>query len=190
MKRTEAINILADFKGDGLSVATMQATAAWYNSGGGEKHHIDCTGCMGGAASLGLGLALAQPDKKVFVLDGDGSLLMQLGGIASIAGTGAENFYHIVLANRVYETSGHQAIPAAKTVDFAALAKAAGYAYAENIGDIGVLRERLPGILDRRGPVLIALEVEPEYERETVQGRRNRPGEQVEQMRQQLVGQG
>lgn len=187
MRRGEALAVLAEMKGDGLSVATMRGMAPWYNAGGGEARHIDCIGCMGGAASLGLGLALAQPRRKVIVVDGDGSLLMQLGGLASIAGSRAENYYHVVLVNRVYETSGHQPIPASDLIDFAALARAAGYRHAETFSDIGVLRERLPATLDQPGPVMIALEVEPEYERETM-ATRPRGGEQAEVMRRQLVG--
>ena len=86
----------------------------------------------------------------------------------------------------MYETSGHQAIPSSERIDFAALARAAGYAHAESFDDIGVLRERLPGLFERRGPVMIALEVEPEYELE--QATRGRPEEQVAVMRAQLVG--
>ena len=165
MKRREAIDLLAAAKGDGVSVATMRAIPDWYTAGAGPERHLDNIGCMGGAAPLALGIALAQPGRRVMVVDGDGSLLMQLGVLASVAGIAPANFYHFVLVNRIYETSGHQPIPAADKVDFAALALGAGYAAAFNFDDPGVLHERLPGILDRPGPVLVALEVDPEDER-------------------------
>ena len=186
MKRGEVLELLAEQKGDALSVATMRAVAPWHAAGGGASHHIDCMGCMGGAASLGLGLALGTPERKVIVVDGDGSLLMQLGVLTSIAGAGAQNYYHVVLVNRVYETSGHQPIPSSDKVDFAALARGAGYASAESFDDIGVLRERLSGVLDRQGPVMLALEIDPEYDREV--GPRLRPDQQVAVMRTQLTG--
>jgi len=186
VKRAEVLELLAEQKASALSVATMRAVAPWHAAGGGASHHIDCMGCMGGAASLGLGLALAKPERKVIVLDGDGSLLMQLGILTSVAGTGAENYYHVVLANRVYETSGHQPIPASDKVDFAALARAAGYAHAESFDDIGVLRERLAGVLERRGPVMLALEIDPEFEREQMP--RLQPDKQISVMRSQLTG--
>src|SRR5688500_12588488 len=117
MKRAEAIQILAAAKADAVSVATMRAVADWYQTDGAKERHIDCVGCMGAAAPLGLGLALAQPDRRIIVIDGDGSLLMQLGVLATIAGAGATNLYHIVLVNRVYETSGNQPIPGSERVD-------------------------------------------------------------------------
>ena len=60
---------------------------------------------MGSASSIGLGIALAQPNKKVIVMDGDGSLLMQLGSLVTIAGAAPENLYHFVFENGVYATS-------------------------------------------------------------------------------------
>jgi sulfopyruvate decarboxylase subunit beta len=186
MKRSEALDALAAYKADAISVATMRGVAGWHARGGSAERHIDCTGCMGGAASLGLGLALAQPERRVIVVDGDGSLLMQLGILAGIAGAGPKNLYHVVLVNRVYETSGHQPIPASSAIDFAALARAAGYAHADSFADAGVLRERIDGLFEHEGPVMLALEVDPEYERE--EAPRTRPGEQVAVMRAQLVG--
>jgi len=121
--------------------------------------HIDNIGCMGGAAATGLGLAIAQPDKQVMVVDGDGSLLMALGGLASIAGAAPANYYHFLMVNGVYETSGKQTTPGGEKVDFAAMALAAGYKAAYTFDDLGVLRERVPGILKQEGPVFIAVKV-------------------------------
>jgi len=163
VKRAEAIEVLADARGDdGLSVVTMRAIPNWYGIGAARERHLDNIGCMGAAPSLGLGLALAQPSRRVMVIDGDGSLLMQLGALASIADAAAPNFYHFVLVNGIYETSGQQPTPSAEQVDFAAIARGAGYPRAYTFDDPGVLRERLPAILDEPGPVLVALKVDPE----------------------------
>ena len=140
MDRTQVLEVLAAAKGDAVSVATMRAIPDWYAAGGAPALNLDNRGCMGAAAALGLGIALARPERKVLVIDGDGSLLMQLGGLATIAGSGARNFYHFVLVNGVYETSGHQPIPAADKVDFAAMALGAGYAAAYEFDDAGVFR--------------------------------------------------
>jgi phosphonopyruvate decarboxylase len=141
---------------------------------------------MGGAAPLGLGLALAQPQHKVIVIDGDGSLLMQLGVLASIAGAAPKNLYHVVLVNHVYETSGNQPIPASERLDFQALALAAGYASAETITDTAVLAERLPGLLARPGPLLLAIDTDAE-ESGTPGSAVNRPGDAAGYLRSQLV---
>ncbi|HZU77231.1 MAG TPA: thiamine pyrophosphate-dependent enzyme [Dehalococcoidia bacterium] len=185
MPKDDVIAIIAELKGEAISVATMQAIPPWHAAGGAERRHVDCVGAMGSAASIGLGLALAQPGRKVIVLDGDGSLLMQLGSLASIAGAGVPNFYHFVFVNRVYETSGLQPIPAAAQIDFPALARAAGYPVGERFADIGVLRERLGAILDAPGPALIALEVAPEEGRPFPPIRR---AEQARLLREELAG--
>ena len=72
---------------------------------------------MGGASSLGLGMALARPDRRVLVLDGDGSLLMQLGSLATVAGAAPRNLVHFLFKNGVYHTSGAQGIPGGLSVD-------------------------------------------------------------------------
>jgi phosphonopyruvate decarboxylase len=163
MKRDEAVELIASTKEEtAVSVTIMRSVQPWHEAGAGDERHFDCTGCMGGAGAIGLGLALAQPERKVYVLDGDGSLLMQLGTLASVAGAAPANFYHFLLVNRVYETSGKQPIPGGEDVDFAGLAKSAGYRYAERFDDLGVLQERLPSILASEGPVFLALEVDPE----------------------------
>jgi phosphonopyruvate decarboxylase len=185
MRRSEALELLAAQKGNGVSVATMRAIPDWYATGAAPQLHLDNRGCMGAAAALGLGLALAQPERPVFVLDGDGSLLMQLGALASIAGAAPANFYHFVVVNGVYETSGYQPIPAAERVDFAALALGAGYQASYEFDDIAVLRERLPSVLQQAGPVLIALRVELEEERREVPA--DRPVDQAGHLRSQLV---
>jgi phosphonopyruvate decarboxylase len=165
MNRRAALEVLAGLKGDGISVATMRAVPDWYLLGAAPEMHLDNIGCMGGAAPTALGIAIAQPLRRVMVIDGDGSLLMQLGVLASVAGIAPKNFYHFVLVNRVYETSGHQATPGGEAVDFAALALGAGYRGAYSFDDVGVLSERLPAALAQPGPILIALTIEPSDER-------------------------
>jgi sulfopyruvate decarboxylase subunit beta len=162
VKRLAALELLARVKGDGVSVATMRAIQDWYGAGGAPAFNLDNRGCMGMAPTLGLGLALAQPDRRIIVIDGDGSLCMQLGGLVSIASEAPRNLYHFVLVNRIYETSGAQPIPAAKIIDFATMAKGAGYPHAHYFSDVKDFETCLPSIMDTGGPVLIALEVDQE----------------------------
>ena len=162
MQRNEAIAILAEGRGGAISVVTMQSVHPWHQAGQGETLHIDASQCMGSASSIGLGLALARPDKTVMVLDGDGSLLMQLGSLVTIAGQAPENLRHFVFANGLHQSTGNQQLPAAGHFDWVALAKAAGYADAARIEKAEDLIERLPAILEAPGPSLIELVIERE----------------------------
>ena len=162
MERQEAINILAEGRNGAVSVVTMQSVFPWHEAGQGETLHVDASQCMGSASSLGLGLALARPDRKVMVLDGDGSLLMQLGSLVTITAAGPSNLYHFVFANGRHQSTGNQPLPAQGVFDWVALAEAAGYKHAVKISEAEDFIERLPGIWALEGPVLIELTIAPE----------------------------
>ena len=157
MRRDEAIAALAAARNGALSVATMQTVLPWHEAGQAAEDHIDNMGCMGTASALGLGLALARPDRKVIVLDGDGSLLMQLGSLVTIAGAAPRNYYHFVFDNGLYETTGNQALPA--RVDFCGLARSAGYRATWTFDEASTLRAALPAILASDGPAMIRLAI-------------------------------
>jgi thiamine pyrophosphate-dependent acetolactate synthase large subunit-like protein len=82
---------------------------------------------------------------------------MQLGSLATIAGARPRNLVHLVFKNGVYHTSGSQEIPGGLTVDFAMMAKAAGYRSVFAIGELEDFKRRLPGLLTAEGPVLVEL---------------------------------
>jgi thiamine pyrophosphate-dependent acetolactate synthase large subunit-like protein len=106
---------------------------------------------------MGLGLALARPDRRVIVLDGDGSLLMQLGSLATNAGAAPRNFVHLLFKNGVYHTSGAQGIPGGISVDFVQMAKGAGYRLVLRIDNLDDFKRRLPELLEAEGPVFVEL---------------------------------
>jgi len=126
LKPEDILRAIAAARGDAICVPTMTTAPAWRTLAP-DDLSVTCVGFMGGASSLGLGLALARPDRRVIVFDGDGSLLMQLGSLATIAGAQARNLTHLVFKNGVYHTSGAQGIPGGLTVDFVLMAKGAGY---------------------------------------------------------------
>jgi sulfopyruvate decarboxylase subunit beta len=161
MRRSDVLRAIAEKRRDSVVVATMTVLEPWREASPSELN-IGCVGFMGGAAGLGLGLALSQPERKVLVLDGDGSLLMQLGSLATVAGAQAPNYYHFLFHNGVYETSGSQQIPAEGRIDFAGMARAAGYRASHQFDDLEELRSGLAAILRERGPLFIELRVEPE----------------------------
>jgi thiamine pyrophosphate-dependent acetolactate synthase large subunit-like protein len=157
--RTEAVRILADARGDMLSVVTMQAVAPWNACGQADDRNFNVTGCMGSAASIGLGLALARPDDRVLVLDGDGSLLMQLGSLVSVAEQQPPNLYHVVFENGIYETSGGQSVPGREVSDLATIALASGYRHVQKFTSAAELAEGVGACLHRRGPVFVSLAI-------------------------------
>lgn len=142
-----------------LSLVTMRAVPIWASLGQADARNFNVLGCMGSAASVGLGLALARPSERVLVIDGDGSLLMQLGSLVSIAEQGPLNLYHVVMENGTYETSGGQAIPGADATELSAVARAAGYRHAFRFDSVAELDRALPECLGRPGPVFVSLRI-------------------------------
>ena len=161
MLNTEAVEVIARHRGNAVVIVTMSTIFSYPNAAD-DDLVIRVAPLMGGASSIGLGVALACPERRVLVLDGDGSLLMQLGALATIAGTRAPNLYHFVFNNRLlYEGGGRVDIANGPAVDFAAMARAAGYAQASSFSEAEALDEELSGVFAKRGPALIALAIEP-----------------------------
>jgi thiamine pyrophosphate-dependent acetolactate synthase large subunit-like protein len=156
MKPEDVLRVIAAQRGDAIVVPTMTTAPAWRTIAPGDLS-VTCVGFMGGASSLGLGLALARPDRRVLVLDGDGSLLMQLGSLATVAGAAPRNLVHFLFKNGVYHTSGAQVIPGGPSVDFVMMAKGAGYRAAFAIDKLEDLKRRLPEILTAEGPLFVEL---------------------------------
>jgi thiamine pyrophosphate-dependent acetolactate synthase large subunit-like protein len=128
---------------------------------------------MGGHAGFALGLALARPERKIVLFDSEGDILMSLGMLATIAEQAPQNFYHFLLDNEVYATTGGQPVPNAKIVAYDKMALACGYPRAHAFTEIAKLSRDIGGILAKPGPVFVALKVYPEVENEPI-GRRRR----------------
>ena len=128
---------------------------------------------MGGHASFALGLALSRPNEKVVLFDSEGDVLMSLGALATIADKRPANFYHFMLDNECYATTGGQPVPNAKNVAYDAIARGAGYPAAYAFDDLEEFSNNIEGILGRTGPVFVAMKVVPEIENDPI-GRRKR----------------
>ena len=155
-----AIEALARRRKDQVVVSTMTVMRPWRESAETDRDLI-CVGFMGGASTFGLGVQLARPEVPVWVLDGDGSLAMQLGSLLTIANAAPRRFLHVVLHNGVYDTSGAQPVLAEGNMSFAEMAKGAGYADAVRFDDIESFELALDDLLDTDGPVLVELVTEP-----------------------------
>jgi thiamine pyrophosphate-dependent acetolactate synthase large subunit-like protein len=125
---------------------------------------------MGHGADLALGIALARPGRKVICLNGDGSMLMTLGTLATIAGAAPANLIVIVCDNGRFETTGNQPVAGADRIDHAALARAAGLPSVHRFDDARAYAEALPGVLGARGPTLVHAVLKPGHEGPIVRG--------------------
>lgn len=161
MKTAQACKLIAERRGDALVVTTMTGMAEFFKVSDGSMT-VSSVPLMGGAAGIGLGLALAEPDRRVIVIDGDASLLMQLGSLASVVDASPENFIHFVIGNKVnFEGLANLPIPAVDHLKFDALAEAAGYRRCYSFDDADRLAEEIDDILTEAGPVFVELNISP-----------------------------
>lgn len=116
-------------------------------------------GSMGLASSTGLGLAMARPDLRVFVLDGDGSLLMNLGSLATIGWVRPSNLVVIVWDNEEYGTTGGQDTATRHGADLAAAGRAMGIARSLGVRTEGELRTAIARARTEPGPWLVVAKV-------------------------------
>ena len=161
--RDALVALRAARRDDDVVVTTMAAAREWMaldeRSG---THPLDLVlvpSSMGLATSYGLGLALAQPARRVVVVNGDGSMLMNLGSHVTIADAGAANLVVIVVDNGVYEVTGAQPVPGAGRVDFAAMARASGFRAVHRFADAERWAGEVGAILGAEGPTLVVLDV-------------------------------
>jgi phosphonopyruvate decarboxylase len=118
-----------------------------------RPNHLYMVGSMGCVSSLGLGLALARPDKKVIVVDGDGAALMRMGNFATVGAYARDNYYQILLDNGVHESTGGQ-YTVSPAIDFAAVAAACGYQSVVHSNEAG----SISGFLGQRSPALLYIQ--------------------------------
>ena len=137
---------------------------------------------MGGHASFALGVALAQPNNKVVVFDSDGDIQMSMGVLGTIADLQPKNFYHFVLDNECYATTGGQPTPNAKKIAYDVIAKGAGYPRTYAFSSLEEFTGAIGEIMAGPGPVFCTLKVNPEIINDPVSRRLRRqtkPGRQA-----------
>ena len=126
---------------------------------------------MGGHASFALGLALAQPGEKIVLFDSDGDVQMAMGILATIAEQQPKNFYHFMLDNACYATTGGQPVPNALKLAYHDAARACGYPRAYAYDDLETFSINVERILNEPGPVFVWLKVRPEIENKPIGSR-------------------
>jgi thiamine pyrophosphate-dependent acetolactate synthase large subunit-like protein len=157
-RRAVVRDLLSD-RGELLVVAGLGAPAWDITAAGDCATNFPLWGGMGGAAMIGLGLALAQPTRRVLVVTGDGEMLMGLGALATIAVARPANLSVLVLDNEHYGETGGQETATRHGVDLAAMARGAGIAEARVIRDAGELPALRAAVHVGPGPLLAVVKV-------------------------------
>jgi thiamine pyrophosphate-dependent acetolactate synthase large subunit-like protein len=159
LRRREVVRKLLDERKDLLVVAGLGSTAWDITAAGDHDLSFPLWGAMGQAAMIGLGLALAQPKRRVLVITGDGEMLMGLGSLATIGVQQPENLTVAVIDNERYGETGMQATHTADGVDLAAVAAACGFRNSKKILKDDDFRKI---IHETRGPNFLQIKVAAE----------------------------
>ena len=162
LRRRAVVARMLEERGDLLVVAGLGAPAWDATAAGDHPLTFPLWGAMGGAAMIGLGLALARPERRVLVVTGDGEMLMALGALATIALQAPQNLALVVLDNERYGETGMQSTHTAGPTDLAAVAVGAGIPVAASVFDEDGLNEALPRIRAEPGPVFFDIKVRAE----------------------------
>lgn len=191
----EACRIVAGIAKDDVVVITM-STMKIFPGVAPQANYVSCVPLMGGAASLGLGIAVARPDVRVWVLDGDASLLMELGSLVTVAEAMPKNLVHLVFNNRVqYGGTANLASPRAGAIDFCAMARAAGYPMTVESDSAESMVATLSALPRDAGPVFGNVRIEPDTgyytattpQREIPDNQVTRMGDEARRVRQVLA---
>jgi thiamine pyrophosphate-dependent acetolactate synthase large subunit-like protein len=158
MRRDHCFRILARHIGEEIVVASYSSAVEWLAVGERTLSYFS-VGAMGLDSSHALGLALGRPQQRVICLQGDGSLLMNLGCLVTIAAAAPPNLVHFCVHNGTYEANGGHPLPA-PGADLAAMARAAGYRHVHDFSRLEDLERQAGLVLRQEGPVFATLRVE------------------------------
>ncbi|HZP95273.1 MAG TPA: thiamine pyrophosphate-dependent enzyme [Candidatus Limnocylindria bacterium] len=163
MRRSAAAALFAKHLApDDVVVCGLGSTRRAWSEVGAPQLTYNASDPMGTAPALALGLALACPDRRIVLLEGDGDLTMNLGVLVTIAGAAPANLRLAVFVNDRYETGGGQPLPNAGRVSYVTVAGGAGWPWTGEAHDEQQAERLMPALLDRPGLGLLALHVEPE----------------------------
>ncbi len=161
---------LHEHRANAVVITTMSAARPWGRLSSHPLDFASIDSAMGHGADLALGIALARPDRKVICVNGDGSMLMTLGTLATASGAAATNLTIIVCDNGRFETTGNQAVAGAGRLDHAGFARAAGFPNVHRFDEARAYAESLPAVLKAPGPTLVHAVLHPGQEGPIVRG--------------------
>lgn len=159
LNRRDVVRELLRERGDLIVIAGLGASAWALAACGNEPLDFPLWGAMGSAAMVGLGMALAQPERKVLVITGDGEMLMGLGGVATIGVQQPDNLSIVVLDNECYGETGRQTTHTGMGVDLASVAGACGFPNVRTVTQADELVGLREDIHAPNGPLFAVLKV-------------------------------
>jgi len=159
LDRRAVVAAILKQRGDALVVAGLGAPCFDVMACGDNPLNLYTWGAMGGTAMIGLGLALAQPKRRVLVITGDGDMLMALGSFATIGAKRPSNLAIVVMDNEHYGETGMQQTHTQLGTEFSGVAKATGFRVASTIYTEAQLKAWVPRILREKGPVFAGVKV-------------------------------
>lgn len=158
-----------------IVIVTGTGGRKWRDVSTDETRDLNLQGAMGQTTSAALGFALSQPDEKVVLFDSEGALLMNLGILATIAGKKPKNFFHFLMDNECYATTGGQPVPNSQEINYAGMAREAGYTAAYEFDNLEDFTNNVESILKETGPVFVAMKMVPLVENEPIGMRQRAP---------------
>jgi thiamine pyrophosphate-dependent acetolactate synthase large subunit-like protein len=162
LERRAVMRTLLKGRKDLLVVSGLGSTTYDLAASGDNPRNFYLWGAMGAASLIGLGLALAQPKRRVLVVTGDGEMLMGLGGLATIGVQQPKNLAVVVIDNERYAETGLQQTHTAHGVDLPAIAAASGFKTVQLVRDTAELKALLPLVYKAPGPVFATIKVTPD----------------------------
>ena len=175
IKALDVFKAFQPYRGKSIVATTGIVGGHWRDVTTEQARDVSLGGAMGQTTSAAFGLALGLPREKVVLFDSEGALLMNLGVLATVAGKQPANFVHFLLDNGCYATTGGQPVPNAENIDYAGIARAAGYASAHSFDDLEDFVTSVESIMSEAGPVFIAIKIVPEVENLPIGMRERRP---------------
>jgi len=151
---------MATRRTDEVIVSTMSVAMPWAELSDGPLDFASVESGMGHAADFAYGLAMARPERRVITLNGDGSTLMCLGTLVTMAQRPLPNFTLVITDNGTYEVTGNQPVPGAGLTDYAAIARGAGLQRVHTIEDEEQFDQMLPLHFEGEGPLVIVWKIE------------------------------
>ncbi len=159
VRASQALQAIQDKRGDSLVVSAGPPLAGWSAVSQRRDLDIDLTDCVGRAPALALGLALAQPQRKVLALDSDSSLRTSLDTLTTVGSAGAENLVHFLLCDSDDRSTGGRSIPGLGKIDFSALAQNGGYNAVFSFDSLEDLVLGIPEVMEAPGPAFVSIRV-------------------------------